>query len=124
MDISKIGSSAIDKSFGRGGQGKDAVVIVSNLEIHKPVVTFCDMSQAQKEFAFETAEHAFKLSAKREKRYFKDIAEYIKNEFDNKFQGTWHVIVGLHFGSFVSYESQCMIHFYLNQLGFMIYKFG
>jgi dynein light chain LC8-type len=62
MDISKVGSSTIDKSFGRGGQNnKDAVLIVSNLEIHKPVVTFCDMTQVQKEFAFETAETAFSI---------------------------------------------------------------
>ncbi|CAD8206720.1 unnamed protein product [Paramecium pentaurelia] len=82
MEISKIGSSVIDKSFGRGKQTKDAVVIVSNLEIHKPVVTSCDMSKAQKEFAFDIVEHAFsqfkEFSAKREKRYFRDIAEYIK----------------------------------------------
>lgn len=44
MEILKIRGSAIDKSFGRGRQRKDAVVIVSNLEIHKPVVTFCDMN--------------------------------------------------------------------------------
>jgi len=48
----------------------------------------------------------------------------MKLAFDEKFGGTWHVIVGLHFGAFVSYESSCMIHFYINQLGFMIYKFG
>ncbi|CAD8106514.1 unnamed protein product [Paramecium primaurelia] len=75
MEILKTGSSAIDKSFGRGGQRKDAVVIVSNLEIHKPVLTFCDMSQAQKEYAIEIAEHAFcqELPSKREKIYIKDI---------------------------------------------------
>jgi len=44
MEISKEGSSGIDKSFGRGQQGgKDAVLIVSNLEIHKPLVTYADM---------------------------------------------------------------------------------
>lgn len=60
MEISKEGSQGIDKSFGRGGQpSKDAVVIVSNLDIHKPVVTYVDMEQKYKEFAFETAEHAF-----------------------------------------------------------------
>ena len=29
-----------------------------------------------------------------EKRYFKDIAEFIKRSFDEKFNGSWHVIVG------------------------------
>lgn len=32
---------------------------------------------------------------KGEKRYFKDLAEFIKKAFDEKFQGTWHVIVGI-----------------------------
>jgi dynein light chain LC8-type len=27
--------------------------------------------------------------------YFREAAEYIKKEFDEKFQGTWHVIVGM-----------------------------
>jgi dynein light chain LC8-type len=31
-----------------------------------------------------------------EKRYFREMAEYIKKEFDAKFKGTWHVIVGKH----------------------------
>ena len=51
---------------------------------------------------------------KREKRYFKDLAELIKVAFDQKFEGKWHVIVGVHFGAFVSYESNSMIHFWIN----------
>lgn len=31
---------------------------------------------------------------KGEKRYFKDLAEFIKKGFDEKFGETWHVIVG------------------------------
>jgi dynein light chain LC8-type len=61
---------------------------------------------------------------KGEKRYFKDLAEFIKKAFDEKFGGTWHVIVGLNFGAFVSYETKCFIHFFVNQIGFMIFKFG
>lgn len=34
------------------------------------------------------------LMVKGEKRYFKDLAEYVKKAFDEKFNGTWHVIVG------------------------------
>ena len=33
---------------------------------------------------------------KGEKRYFKDIAEFIKRSFDEKFSGSWHVIAGNH----------------------------
>ena len=29
-----------------------------------------------------------------DKKYFKDIAEYIKTKFDEEYKGSWHVIVG------------------------------
>ena len=29
-----------------------------------------------------------------ELRYFRDMAEYVKKDFEAKFKGTWHVIVG------------------------------
>ena len=101
MEISKDGSSG-DKSKG-AVPGKE-LLIISNLEIHPPNVTFADMTQTQKEYAFEIAEHAFsryfyfhtiELMVKGEKRYFKDLAEFVKKSFDEKFNGTWHVIVGI-----------------------------
>ena len=61
---------------------------------------------------------------KQEKKYFKDVAEYIKKAFDEKFAGTWHVIVGRNFGSFVTYESKCIIQFWINHICFLIYKFA
>ena len=33
----------------------------------------------------------------------KDIAQYIKKEFDSRFGATWHCIVGRNFGSFVTH---------------------
>ena len=33
----------------------------------------------------------------------KDIAQYIKKEFDSKYGATWHCIVGRNFGSFVTH---------------------
>ena len=61
---------------------------------------------------------------KGEKRYFKDLAEFIKKGFDEKFGPTWHVIVGLNFGFSVSYEAKHFVHFWINQVGFLVYKFG
>ena len=34
----------------------------------------------------------------------KDIAGYIKKEFDKKYNPTWHCIVGRNFGSYVTHE--------------------
>ena len=35
----------------------------------------------------------------------KDVAQYIKKEFDSRFGATWHCIVGRNFGSFVTHGS-------------------
>ena len=36
----------------------------------------------------------------------KDIAAYIKNEFDKKHNPTWHCIVGRNSGSYVTHETR------------------
>ena len=36
--------------------------------------------------------------------HFKDVAQVLKADLDVKFPGTWHVVVGKHFGSFVTHE--------------------
>jgi len=46
---------------------------------------------------------------KGEKRYFKDVAEFIKRQFDERFKGSWHVIVGKNFGSHFSFEAKSAI---------------
>ena len=61
---------------------------------------------------------------KGEKRYFKDVAEFIKRQFDERFKGSWHVIVGKNFGSHFSFEAKSAIQFWINHIVFLIYKFG
>ncbi len=43
----------------------------------------------------------------------KDVAAYIKKEFDKKYNPTWHCIVGRNFGSYVTHETKHFIYFYL-----------
>lgn len=56
----------------------------------------------------------------------KDIAAYIKKEFDKKYTPTWHCIVGRNFGSYVTHETKHFIYFYLGEfsilqsIGFLI----
>ena len=52
----------------------------------------------------------------------KDIAAYVKQEFDKRFGTTWHVIVGRNFGSYVTHETRHFIYFYLGQIAFLIFK--
>lgn len=39
----------------------------------------------------------------------KDMAAYIKREFDKRFGPTWHCIVGKNFGSYVTHETKVHI---------------
>jgi|TARA_B110000285_G_scaffold157578_1_gene175807 dynein light chain LC8-type len=59
-----------------------------------------------------------------ELKYFKDMAHFIKKEMEAKFEDSWHVIVGTNFGSFVSYEHKCICLFWLEHIGFLVFKHG
>lgn len=52
----------------------------------------------------------------------KDIAQYIKKEFDQKHGNTWHCIVGRNFGSFVTHETKHFIYFYVGNLAVLLFK--
>ena len=54
----------------------------------------------------------------------KEIATFIKKEFDKKFDPTWHCIVGRNFGSYLTHEDKYFIHFYLNQYGILLLRAG
>ena len=59
-----------------------------------------------------------------ELKYYKDMAIYIKGELEAKLNDSWHVIVGTNFGSFVTYERECIILFWLEHIGFLLFKHG
>ena len=46
----------------------------------------------------------------------KDIAAFIKKEFDKKYNPTWHCVVGRNFGSYVTHETKHFIYFYLGEV--------
>ena len=50
----------------------------------------------------------------------KDIACYIKKEFDRKHNPTWHCVVGRNFGSYVTHETKHFIYFYLGQIAVLL----
>lgn len=57
-------------------------------------------------------------------KYFKEMAQVIKDEMDQRHGGSWNVVVGRSFGSFMSYEDNCVIMFWINHIGFLIWKFA
>lgn len=55
---------------------------------------------------------------------FHDVSKEIKKAIESGFDGTWHVIVGLSFGSFVTYEASCVIYIFFGNIGVLMFKHG
>lgn len=85
----------------------------------KAVIKNADMSGAMQDEAVKTA-----LTALEKFNIEKDIAAFIKKEFDKKFSPTWHCIVGRNFGSYVTHETKHFIYFYLGQVAILLFKSG
>eukprot|EP01026_Neomeris_dumetosa_P040581 TRINITY_DN3350_c0_g1_i14.p3 TRINITY_DN3350_c0_g1~~TRINITY_DN3350_c0_g1_i14.p3 ORF type:complete len:111 (-),score=4.65 TRINITY_DN3350_c0_g1_i14:256-588(-) len=77
----------------------------------KAVIKNADMSEDMQNDAVDCATQALEKY-----NIEKDIAAYIKKEFDKKYNPTWHCIVGRNFGSYVTHETKHFIYFYLGQV--------
>lgn len=49
---------------------------------------------------------------------------FVPQEFDKKYNPTWHCIVGRNFGSYVTHETKHFIYFYLGQVAILLFKSG
>jgi len=88
-------------------------------------VVYTEMSEADQSSTIDTAMNALKTIDKSDKVvHHKDVAQIIKMELDATKRGTWNVIVGTSFGSFVTHETKTMSHFYIGNVGFLIWKYG
>lgn len=67
-----------------------------NLTGEKAVVKNADMDEPMQKLALERAAQAVERFTVE-----KDIASYIKKEFDQRYGPTWHCIVGRNFGRWV-----------------------
>ncbi|BFZ64077.1 Dynein light chain 2, cytoplasmic [Saitoella coloradoensis] len=83
----------------------------------KAVIKSADMSEEMQNAAIEVA-----TAAMEKYNIEKDIAAYLKRDFDKRFGSTWHCIVGRNFGSYVTHESKHFIYFYLGQIAFLLFK--
>ncbi|CBZ56379.1 putative dynein light chain [Neospora caninum Liverpool] len=83
-----------------------------------------DMSPERISFAIEVAKKGYISLLKNDLKYWQEVAQMLKEELDAAFEGTWHVIVGQHFGAFVTHEARQMIYFAIGQVNFLIYKHG
>ena len=51
-----------------------------------------------------------------------DVAEFMKKEFDLKYEPSWHVIVGQSFGAYIGHEVLKCAYFSVGCLFFVIFK--
>ncbi|VDD94148.1 unnamed protein product [Enterobius vermicularis] len=54
----------------------------------------------------------------------KDVASFVKDEFEKKYGSTWHCVVGSSFGSRVSYEVGNFVLLQIGRIFVMIFKCG
>ena len=85
----------------------------------KAVIKNADMTDEMQQDAVDCATQAMEKY-----NIEKDIAAYIKKEFDKKYNPTWHCIVGRNFGSYVTHETKHFIYFYLGQMAALLFKSG
>ncbi|CAL8075685.1 unnamed protein product [Calicophoron daubneyi] len=85
----------------------------------KCVIKNVDMAEELQQDAFAAA-----TTATQEFNVEKDIAAYIKKEFDSKHGPTWHCIVGRNYGSYITHETGHFIYFYSGQLAILLFRAG
>ncbi|XP_061586043.1 dynein light chain 1, cytoplasmic-like [Cololabis saira] len=81
------------------------------------VIKKADMPEEMQQDAVECATQALERS-----KIEKDIAAYIKKEFEEKYNPNWHCFVGRKFGAFVSHQH--FIYFHLGQVAILLFKSG
>ncbi|KAI2661985.1 Dynein light chain 1, cytoplasmic [Labeo rohita] len=101
------------------GRNREKHWIGSTMSDRKAVIKNADMSEEMQQDAVECATQALEKY-----NIEKDIAAYIKKEFDKKYNPTWHCIVGRNFGSYVTHETKHFIYFYLGQVAILLFKSG
>ncbi|KAF3779322.1 ctp Dynein light chain 1 [Nymphaea thermarum] len=85
----------------------------------KVTIKSADMKEEMQKAAVDRAVAAFEKHSVE-----KDVAAYIKKEFDKMYGPTWHCIVGRNFGSFVTHETNHFVYFYLDEKAVLLFKSG
>ncbi|XP_071448721.1 dynein light chain 1, cytoplasmic isoform X1 [Hetaerina americana] len=115
--------SSLDRAragdLGRWRPRSSSVCLSSRMSDRKAVIKNADMSEEMQQDAVDCATQALEKF-----NIEKDIAAYIKKEFDKRYNPTWHCIVGRNFGSYVTHETRHFIYFYLGQVAVLLFKSG
>ncbi|CDS41729.1 dynein light chain [Echinococcus multilocularis] len=85
----------------------------------KAIIKNADMSEGTQQRSIDCARDAMTQFT-----VAKEIAAYIKKEFDSTYGPIWHCVVGRQFGSYLTHEARHFIFFYMNQMAILIFKAG
>ena len=85
----------------------------------KPSILNSDMADEMQSKAVKIAKKGIESCSKE-----RDIAAYIKKEFDKSFDGPWHCVVGRQFGSYLSHERGQMVYFHIGRHAVLLFKSG
>ncbi|CAN6468744.1 unnamed protein product [Victoria cruziana] len=99
--------------------GKPAALGREQRRKSKITIKSADMMDEMQKVAVD-----FALAAFEKHSVEKDIAAYIKKEFDRMYGPTWHCIVGRNFGSYVTHETNHFVYFYLDEKAVLLFKSG
>lgn len=88
-------------------------------------ICYSEMSENDLSSVIEIAASSLKLQEKSERPiYHKDLALFVKQQLDANKGGTWHVVVGSSYGSFVSHETKNIAHFLIGNTAFLVWRHG
>ena len=91
----------------------------------KIAVLYSEMNEADQGVVIEIASSALRAQEKSERTlYHKDVAQMVKQGLDTQKGGTWNVICGRSYGSFVTHETKTMTHFRVGNIAFLIWRHG
>eukprot|EP00753_Platysulcus_tardus_P006827 PLAT14610.1.p2 GENE.PLAT14610.1~~PLAT14610.1.p2 ORF type:complete len:106 (+),score=39.22 PLAT14610.1:56-373(+) len=87
-------------------------------------ILYTDMLREAQETAISSAVDGLRMLLRGEAGFYKDVAAHVKDTLDSSLAGTWHVIVGKNFGSFVSHEAGRIIYFKVGSVAVLAFKHG
>ncbi|THD24281.1 Dynein light chain cytoplasmic [Fasciola hepatica] len=83
----------------------------------RALVKYSEMGQQQQQEAVDCCAAALERFEDNQ-----EVAKYIKHEFDRRYGGTWHCVVGKTFGCYVSHIPNSFIYFILNKKAILLFQ--
>eukprot|EP00744_Colponema_vietnamica_P009726 GILI01013800.1.p1 GENE.GILI01013800.1~~GILI01013800.1.p1 ORF type:complete len:120 (+),score=33.91 GILI01013800.1:53-412(+) len=101
----------------------EVVVEKKERPIRKIKVNQCDMAKELNADVIEVAQSVLDDVLDLATTH-KDIAQRFKQKLDKTKGGTWHVIIGTHFGGNVTNDASTLINFQIDNIWYLVFRSG